>query len=527
MGDRDAGVGGGGDAGGDPGHDLELDPGLAQRLALLAAAAEDERVAALEPDDALARAGAPRSAARSISSCGTDGAAGLPCRRRRARRPRGRRRARRAGSGGRRRSRRRAAISSSDARRHQARVAGPGADQVDDSRPRAHRRALDPVEPSVIARASARSRSSRAPAPSRRSASSAPSAAGSLGVALDPVADPLAAVGKADEGRRSRSPSPLDPGVDADGRGAGRVEQRRRRRARRSARAAPRSSLIGRGGRARPPRRRRASAAPASPGPAAGVIASAGSAKAISSSRPSRRRPAAASTIASSSPSASLRRRVSTLPCSSLDLEVGPRGQQLGAAAQARGADPGPLGHLVERRRRRRSRRRPGPRAAGTAAIASPSGSSAGRSLAEWTPRSASPSSSARSTPRTKRALSPRLAVAERDLDQLGPAEHLGDRAAPAPAPGRCRGCRSAAGRSARSGWPAACGAARVTLRTSASSPSRLGLGVEAEQLAQGADVEVGVVARRPSASSAGSARAAAARRSPSPSPRAARGRPR
>ena len=55
VGDRDPGVGGGGDPGGDPGDDLELDPGRAQRLALLAAAAEDERVAALEPDDAPAR----------------------------------------------------------------------------------------------------------------------------------------------------------------------------------------------------------------------------------------------------------------------------------------------------------------------------------------------------------------------------------------------------------------------------------------------------------------------------------------
>ena len=54
VGDRDARVGGGRDAGGDAGHDLELDPGLAQRFALLAAAAEDERVAALQPHHALA-----------------------------------------------------------------------------------------------------------------------------------------------------------------------------------------------------------------------------------------------------------------------------------------------------------------------------------------------------------------------------------------------------------------------------------------------------------------------------------------
>ena len=57
VGDRDPGVGGRRDAGGHPRHDLELDPGRAQRLALLAAAAEDERVAALEPHDALARRG--------------------------------------------------------------------------------------------------------------------------------------------------------------------------------------------------------------------------------------------------------------------------------------------------------------------------------------------------------------------------------------------------------------------------------------------------------------------------------------
>ena len=38
-----------------PGHDLERDPGRGQRLGLLAAAAEDERVAALEADDDPAR----------------------------------------------------------------------------------------------------------------------------------------------------------------------------------------------------------------------------------------------------------------------------------------------------------------------------------------------------------------------------------------------------------------------------------------------------------------------------------------
>ena len=49
MGHRDAGVGGHRDRGADAGHHLEGDAGLRQRQGLLAAAAEHERVAALEP----------------------------------------------------------------------------------------------------------------------------------------------------------------------------------------------------------------------------------------------------------------------------------------------------------------------------------------------------------------------------------------------------------------------------------------------------------------------------------------------
>ena len=49
--DRDARVGRRGDAGGHARHDLERDAGLVQHQRLLAAAAEHERVAALEPDD--------------------------------------------------------------------------------------------------------------------------------------------------------------------------------------------------------------------------------------------------------------------------------------------------------------------------------------------------------------------------------------------------------------------------------------------------------------------------------------------
>ena len=58
MGQRNLQGRGGGDAGGDAGHDLDGDARLAQRIELLAATAEDERIAALEPDHGLAGAGA-------------------------------------------------------------------------------------------------------------------------------------------------------------------------------------------------------------------------------------------------------------------------------------------------------------------------------------------------------------------------------------------------------------------------------------------------------------------------------------
>src|SRR5437667_168960 len=49
VGDRDPGAGRDGHRAGDPRHDLERDPGPDAGQRLLAAAAEDERVAALEP----------------------------------------------------------------------------------------------------------------------------------------------------------------------------------------------------------------------------------------------------------------------------------------------------------------------------------------------------------------------------------------------------------------------------------------------------------------------------------------------
>ena len=70
--DRDAGVGGRGDAGRHAGHDLERDAGLAQHERLLAAAAEHERVAALEAHDAPPGARVLEQQA-CVSSCGNCG----------------------------------------------------------------------------------------------------------------------------------------------------------------------------------------------------------------------------------------------------------------------------------------------------------------------------------------------------------------------------------------------------------------------------------------------------------------------
>ena len=64
LGDRDAGIGGHRERRRHARHDLERHAGGAQRERLLAAAAEDERVAALEPHDAFAAAGRARPAAR-------------------------------------------------------------------------------------------------------------------------------------------------------------------------------------------------------------------------------------------------------------------------------------------------------------------------------------------------------------------------------------------------------------------------------------------------------------------------------
>jgi hypothetical protein len=56
MGERNLQARSRGNTGGDAGHDLDGDAGAAQSIELLAAPAEDERIAALEPHHRLAGA---------------------------------------------------------------------------------------------------------------------------------------------------------------------------------------------------------------------------------------------------------------------------------------------------------------------------------------------------------------------------------------------------------------------------------------------------------------------------------------
>ena len=126
----------------------------------------------------------------------------------------------------------------------------------------------------------------------------------------------------------------------------------------------------------------------------------------------------------------------------------------------------------------------------GTAAISSPSTSSPGRSFAECTPMSARPSSTAFSTARTKRDLSPG-SPSEDDLDQLGAAEHVGDH----PGLGQRQLARpggDAQGHALQPWWPGR--RSSVTLPARVGFGLDLGLDVETEQFAQGAHVLVGVV---------------------------------
>ena len=143
---------------------------------------------------------------------------------------------------------------------------------------------------------------------------------------------------------------------------------------------------------------------------------------------------------------ASRRSRVSTLPWRSSTVKVLTQREQLRAAAQARGSHARAL-RAVHRANPAADRaRRAGRRARGTPTIASPSGSSPGTSFAECTARSASPSSSACSSPLTKRALSPgsppvSTSTSSTSTPLLDGAQQLGDE------PGLGERERAAAGR--------------------------------------------------------------------------------
>ena len=96
LGDRDPGVARRGHAGGHAGHDLVVAAGGAQRLRLLAAAPEDERVAALQAHDRAPGAGV-LDEQRASSRAGAPARRRRPCRRRRPRRRAARRPAPRGG----------------------------------------------------------------------------------------------------------------------------------------------------------------------------------------------------------------------------------------------------------------------------------------------------------------------------------------------------------------------------------------------------------------------------------------------
>ncbi len=142
---------------------------------------------------------------------------------------------------------------------------------------------------------------------------------------------------------------------------------------------------------------RRASSSPSricsssEPCPAAGVIARSGIGKAISSAR-------AEPPQAGDGEHDPVELTLGELAQPGVDvavqlahLEVGPRGEQLGAAGAGSRCRPGRPRARRRAKPRPRSRRPRGSSRAGTAASISPSVSSAGRSLAEWTPISASP----------------------------------------------------------------------------------------------------------------------------------------
>src|SRR5215211_7485890 len=243
------------------------------------------------------------------------------------------------------------------------------------------------------------------------------------------------------------------------------------------------------------------------PWPGAGTISSAPKRNAIASARPSRCRPAAARTMPYTSPASSFPSRVSTFP------------RRAATSRSGRSASSCERRRRLEVPTRVPSARSPrdsasptnasaGSSRAGTATSASPSVPSPGRSFAECTARSTSPSRSRRSTPRTKRDLSPGSPSDALVGTTSAPPSDAATRSAWARASALPRVPRRSGGlmnpsRPPSAALHAAFGGLRPLTRMPASPPQlphvalaleRLALGVEAEQVAQRGDLGIRVI---------------------------------
>ena len=472
------GVGGRGDAGGDAGHDLERDPVRRAGLRLLAAAAEDERVAALEAHDGLAGRARARRSRRSVSSCGTCSPPPiLPT-----------------------------SISSASAPASRARVGGISLSWRITSASRDH---LQRAHGHQARDRRARRRPGRRGRSSASSSSPAPRREQALGELL---AERLWIARRMTRARRAASSMPSGVPtqavqrrcrrgeVRADGRVAVRAERARRRRARRRQRA---------------PRRGRSPSRAAARSPARAcerddALAGARARSRVERAPPPSSRPAAAARrrrarCASTSPSASLRSRVSTLPRSSTISTSGRARAQLRAPAQRRACRRARPGAQPASARARRA----GPRAAGTATSTSPVGQRRRDVLGgvhrdvDARRRAAPPPARVTHLALSDRARSRSPVVVIVTISLA--AERLGAPGAPARAPARCRACRAHHGAgAARSGR---------TLSAAGCVVGRRGALVQPEQLAHELQAAVAAIGQPCSwrTSAGSSARAAAA----------------
>ena len=152
-------------------------------------------------------------------------------------------------------------------------------------------------------------------------------------------------------------------------------------------------------------RRRPGTRPPGRPAPTWGSITSASSRSAMRSASPSRSRAAAATTTASTPSGRPGRRGCPCSPAAPRSAGRGARGPAGPGAAASRWRPAPPPGRSASVERRPGASRRSA--RSGTAAITRPSGVAEGRSLAEWTARSARPSSTAAWTSLTNTPLPP------------------------------------------------------------------------------------------------------------------------